>query len=116
MSKKYVLIGLLLLLLSSPLGLSHAAIFTENFNSATGTGLLQNDLLKSEKWDPTNYYVGTAASLTGWTFSSSGAYVATNSDALDKAILLNESPGHGTMQSPAISVNPGGLYLLTFEH
>jgi len=116
MSKKYVLIGLLLLLLSSPLGLSHAAIFTENFNDAVGFSPILTDRPHSEKWNPTNYYIGATATDPQWTFSGQ-AYVAENgNDTANKAILLNESPFGSMITSSPISVISGTNYLLAFDH
>lgn len=113
-----VLIGLLLMLLF-PLGTLHAAIFTENFNDATGIGLLSGDILASERWSLTNYYTGTAASDPQWTFSGQ-AFVAEDGSSTttptDKAILLNESPHASMATSPSISVTKGASYILTFDH
>ena len=117
MNKRHVLIGLLFLLLLGPVGSSHAAlIFSENFNNAIGTLPLLDprDQPVSEKWGLTNYYIGSPAVATGWTFAGQ-AYVAENgTNTTDKAILLNESP-HGSM-STSINVSQGTTYLLTFDH
>jgi len=104
-----VTIGFSTLVLPS---LSQAAlIFSEDFNSATGTG---TSIDFSEKWSSTIYY-GAGASVSGWTFGS-GVFVAQNKDnEIDKAMLLNETPQHGSM-SKSIGVIQGTNYILTFDH
>lgn len=98
-------------------GISFGAIFSEDFNSAVGTTpLLTGDILQSEKWTSTNYYIGDAAKLDGWIFIG-GAFVAENTETNDRAILLNESPVHGAMLSRVIyGLSAGTDYWLTFEH
>ena len=92
--------------------LNAATVFNENFNSAAGT-LLVSSGDSSERWPGTNYYTG--AVVPGWVFNT-GALVAENvSNTGDRAILLNESGGHGAM-STVINLTAGTNYLLTFDH
>jgi hypothetical protein len=113
MNKKQVLIGSFLLLLLFPLGYSHAAIFTENFNSASGGSLISTESY-SERWSSTNYYNGVSA--TGWSFYGQAILAENGADTAEKAILLNESPRASMATSPSISVVSGASYILTFDH
>jgi hypothetical protein len=113
-----MIIGILLLLLSGPVGLSHAGtiVFSEDFNSASGTNPWTD---VSERWNPTIYYLDSGSTTAaGWTFSGQ-ALVAQNGNNLgDMAILLNEAPPASmvTLASAPISVSAGTSYLLTFDH
>jgi hypothetical protein len=121
MNKMNVLIiGLLLLLLSGSFGPSQAdtIIFTDNFNSASGTNPLAIESENvSERWSNTIYYLSNN-SAPGWTFSGQTLVAENGNNLGDKAILLNEAPPASmvTLASSPISVTSGTTYLLTFDH
>jgi len=100
--------------MSSYQGTVHSAIYSENFNTASGTGPWTD---YSQKWSSTTYYLDKdSASLTGWTFSGSAFVAEDANNSSDRAILLNEYQyGHGSM-SASIPVTSGGQYVLTFDY
>lgn len=113
-----LIIGLLLMLLSGPVGLSHAdtIIFSEDFNSASGTNPWTD---VSEKWNTTIYYLDIgSATAAGWTFGGQALVAQDGTNRGDKAILLNESPPGSmvTLSSAPIPVTSGTSYRLTFDH
>ena len=114
---KVLIIGLFLMLLSGPFGLLHAntIIFSENFNSASGTTPWSD---VSERWNPTIYYTGGGTTAAGWTFGGQALVAEDGTHLGDKAILLNETPpgSMATLWSAPITVTSGTSYLLTFDH
>src|SRR6267378_2324840 len=106
-------------LLLGPVSASAQVIFAEDFSDATGTGFYDLGAgNRSEKYDLTYYF--TVPVDPQWVFSA-GTFLASSDKAAldvpagDKAVLLNESPGHALAQA-SIPVAIAGDYVLTFDH
>jgi Ca2+-binding RTX toxin-like protein len=101
-----------------------ATVFQEGFDSAAIVNLpnVEPELASSEKWGPqTQYYLPAGFGFDsftlppGWTFDGL-TVLAVNPANGDKAIGLNEVPGHGSATKAISGFTPGVEYVLTFDH
>jgi hypothetical protein len=95
--------------------LADTPLFSENFNSASGSPFLNlNSDNYSEKWNLTYYYQNPLSA--GWTFNSPALLAVNGNNSAERAILLNEPGADATTTTSIGGFVVGQLYSLTFEH
>lgn len=101
----FVSLGSVIAVNAADIGAANAAVYTEDFDSPAFINSLSLgygstvDSASSDRWANTNYY--TINNVDGWTFNSSGTYIAEQTNAQgvltgNGALLLNENGGVGT--------------------
>ena len=117
MKKNIAAIGIIIGAVSLTMQAKATLVYSENFNDPGFRGSqldLSGDPLGNvnERWGTDSAYY-TINNFGGWTFGSTGTYLAVQPSTGDQGVLLNENGG---VANTLVGLTPNAFYMLSFNY